>query len=236
MLLALTITGCETSAEKSAKLELAARQQQAAAARTRALALRAMSITRLSTRVTVAATAILHSSEGDAVVLTLNNHSSTSLRDVPIQITVRDARGAPLYRNNVPGTARALISAPLLHAHSTTPWIDDQIQASGIPTSVSAQIGEGQPAGAPAPTLSVAGAHLAEGSAVEGEVVNHSTIAQQELVVDAIARSGGKIVAAGRAVVSQAAGGGAVTHFQLYLIGDPAGARLELSAPPTVLG
>jgi hypothetical protein len=236
VLLALALTGCGTSAEKSAKLELAAKQQQAAAARRRALALRGMSITRLSTKVEVAASAILHSSEGDAVVLTLDNHSSTSLRDVPIQITVRDARGAPLYRNDVPGTATALISAPLLRAHSATVWIDDQIQASGIPASVDARIGEGEPTSVPTPTLSVEQAHLTEGSTVEGEVVNHSTIAQQALVVDAIARRGGKIVAAGRAVVSQAAGGEAATHFQLYLIGNPAGARLELSAPPTMLG
>jgi hypothetical protein len=195
-----------------------------------------MSITRLSTRVSLAATAILHSSEGDAVVLTLNNHSSTSLRDVPIQITVRDARGAPLYRNNVPGTATSLISAPLLHAHSGTAWIDDQIQATRTPASVSAQIGEGEPVSTTIPTLSVEQAHLAEGSAVEGEVVNHSATAQHELVVDALARRDGKIVAAGRAVLSQAAGGEAATHFQLYLIGNPTGARLELSAPPTVLG
>jgi hypothetical protein len=236
-LVALALTGCETTAEKSAKLEKAAKQQQAQGAAHEALAKRTLSITRQSTRVKLIASTVLHSSEGDAVVLTLRNTSSTSLRNVPIQIAVSDAHGASLYTNDTPGLAAALVSIPLLRAHGTTVWIDDQIDAAGTPASVSAKIGEGRPASAAAiPTLSVEHAHLAEGGAVEGEVVNHSTVDQRELVVNALARRSGKLVAAGRAVLQLLAGNGAPTHFQLYLIGDPSGAKLEVSAPPTVSG
>ncbi|HEX5853432.1 MAG TPA: hypothetical protein VFY36_10090 [Solirubrobacteraceae bacterium] len=232
-LLALTLAGCETTAQKSARLERAAKQQAKTAAQN-APAWHGVPTDRQSTRVRVLTTSVLHSSEGDAVVLALRNVSATSLRDVPVEITVSDAKGARLYTNNVPGLATALVSAPLLRAHSTTVWIDDQIDAAGAPASVSAKIGEGAPTRATIPTLSVERAHLSDdgGGAVEGAVVNHSAAVQREVVLNALARRNGKIVAAGRALVAQAAGGGAPTHFQLYLIGDPAGARLELSASP----
>jgi hypothetical protein len=238
-LVALALTGCETTAEKSAKLERAAKQQRAKGAAQEALARRGLSITHPSTRIEVLATAVLHSSEGDAVVLTLRNTSSNSLRNVPIEITVSDAHGATIYTNAAAGLSPTLVSAPLLRAHSTAVWIDDQISATGAPASVRAKIGEGTPTAGAIPALSIEGAHLSEasanGGAVEGSLVNHSNVPQADLVVDAIARKGGRIVAAGRAVLSQAAGGGATTHFQLYLIGSPSGAQLELSASPTAL-
>ena len=67
-------------------------------------------------------------------------------------------------------------------------------------------------------------------------VVNRSAVDQRELVVYALARRGGKVVAAGRAVLPQAAGSGSSTRFQLFLVGDPTGARLEFEPPPTLLG
>jgi hypothetical protein len=232
VLLALALTGCATTAEKSAKLERAAKQLQAGTAGQSALAQRGLSITHPSTRVRVLATTVLHSSEGDAVVLTLRNASTTSLRDVPIEIAVSDAHGAHLYTNNVPGLSAALVSAPLVRAHSTTVWIDDQIDAAGTPAKVSARIGEGMPvAGAAIPTLSVERSQLSEGT-VEGDVVNRSAVSQREVVLNALARRDGRIVAAGRALLAQVAVEGVSTHFQLFLIGDPAGARLELSASP----
>lgn len=239
-LLALGLTGCETTAQKSARLERVAKEQAKTAAHS-APAWRGVSIARQSTRVKVLLTSVLHSTEGNAVVLTLRNVSATSLRDVPVGITVSDAKGAHIYTNHVPGLTTALVSAPLLRAHSTTIWIDDQIDTTGIPTRVSAKIGEGTPVAASAiPKLSVEGARLSEatsgGGTVEGSLVNRSTIPQHEVVVGGVARRAGKIVAAGRAVLSQTAGGEAATHFQLYLIGDPRGARLEFSASATTLG
>jgi hypothetical protein len=240
VLAALALTGCETTAEKSARLERTAKQQQARSTGAGALARQGLSISRQSTRVRVLGAVLLHGPEGAVAVLALRNVSATSLRAVPVEIAVADARGRPVYANDVAGLSTTLVSAPLLRAHSTTIWIDDQIEATGTPVSVSARIGEGIPTGAAIPALSVERAHLAEdaasGSAVEGDLVNHSTVSQVELVVDALAWRGGRIVAAGRAVLPRAAGHGASTHFQLYLIGDARGARLELSASPTTLG
>jgi len=232
-LAAFALAGCETTAEKSAKLEQAAKRHE------RGPTERTLSITRLSAKVRAGATVVLHTSEGAAVVVTLHNNSSSTMRDVPLEIAVKDAHGVSVYTNTAPGLGAALASAPLIPAHGAFSWIDDQVQASGVPASVSARVGEGTPVTGAIPRLSVEGAHLIEdptsGPGAEGSIVNHSAVGQQELVVYALARRGGRITAAGRAVLPSAPAN-ATTRFQLFFIGDPRGSRLEVSAPATTLG
>jgi hypothetical protein len=234
VLVALALTACESNQERSAQIQKADRHEVAEAARRQALAERALTITKASTKVRVTATAVVHDSEGAAAVVRLENVSGTSLRDVPIQITVRNARGASVYTNAVAGLSPTLASVGLIPAHSVQTWIDDQVQATGVPASVSAKVGEGTPASAAVPQLSVVGAHLSETQA-EGNVVNHSGVAQQELVVYAVARRGGSIVAAGRAVLASAPARTS-TPFQIFFVGDPSGAQLEVSAPASGSG
>jgi hypothetical protein len=233
-LVALALTACESNQERSAKLERTADLHKGEATRRRALAEQALTITRLSTRVKVATTTVVSSHEGAAAIVSLRNISNASLRDVPIQITVRDAHGASVYRNHIAGLSAPLLAVALIPAHTTVTWIDDQVQASGKPVSVSAQVGEGTPVTGAVPTLTVAGAHLSEGQ-VEGNVINHSAIAQQELVVDAVARHAGRIVAAGRAVIAEDPAGSS-TPFQIFLVGNPIGAQLEFSTVATKAG
>ncbi|MGP0101072.1 MAG: hypothetical protein ACLPUT_05545 [Solirubrobacteraceae bacterium] len=233
-LAAIALAGCESTQEKSAKLEKVAKREAAEAARHKSPTQRSLSITKPSRIVTVETTAVLHSSEGTAAVVTLHNSSATALRDVPIEITVKNARGTTLYTNTTAGLAAALASVPLLGAHATSTWVDDQVQVSATPASVSAKVGEGERVAGATPRIAIVGARLAEGTA-EGSVVNHSTVGQRELVVYAIARRAGKIVAAGRAVVPQAEAG-ATEQFQAFLIGSSQGAQLEVSALPSTLG
>jgi hypothetical protein len=233
-LVTLTLTACESNQERSAKLEKAHKADEGEVAQRRALALRALQITRPSAKVKVTATTIVHDSEGAAAVVTVRNISGTPLRDVPIQITVRNAHGATVYTNAVVGLSPTLASVALIPAHAVQTWIDDQVQATGTPASVSAKVGEGTPVSGSIPQLSVVGAHLSESEA-EGSLVNHSAVAQQELVVDAVARRGGRIVAAGRAVLASAAAG-ASTPFQIFFVGDPSGAQLQVSAPASTSG
>jgi hypothetical protein len=235
VLLALTLAACESNQERSAKLEKAAKLTEREALRRRARAQQALTITRQSSRVKVIATAVVHSSEGAAAIVTLRNVSSTTLLDVPIQITVRDTRGATVYRNDIPGLSPTLLSAALLPAHGVLTWIDDQIQATGVPASVSAEVGEGRLAGGAIAHLNVEGTHITEGAQAEGNLVNHSTVAQQELVVDAVARRAGKVVAAGRAVLADVPAGTSAP-FQIFFVGDPSAARLEVSAAATTPG
>jgi hypothetical protein len=233
VLLAILLGGCETTAEKSARLERQAKRV--------ALTQKGLSIARASTVVRVVSTAVLHSSGGAAAAVTVRNTSARALQAVPIAIVVKDAAGRVLFQNNAPGLEAALVSIPSLPPHGELTWVDDQVPASGAPASVSAVVGEvaGSATAQRIPAIDVEGLHEVEdpatGIAEVGTVRNHSQIAQRSLVIFAIARRGGAIVAAGRAVLSEV-GPGAATPFQMFFIGDPRGAELQASAPPTTLG
>jgi hypothetical protein len=230
-LVTLALGGCESTAEKSAQLERVAKH---AALRSE----RGLSIAQASPYVKVVATQVLHAGEQAAAVVTLRNTSSRPLRDAPIAITVRDARGASVFRNNAPGLEAALTTVALIPARAQTVWIDDQVQASGgAPTSVSALVGEGrQPAPASVPRLSVAGVHLIEdpasGVGATGTVANDSTVTQQNLVVYCVARRGDRIVAAGRAILPEVPPHGSAV-FELFFVGSPKGAQLQTSVAPS---
>lgn len=98
-----------------------------------------------------------------------------------------------------------------------------------------------EPAGASGepPQLSVRGVHVFEdpsnGVGEEGTVRNPSKVTQQKLVVYAVGRRAGRIVAAGRAVLPEVPAGGSVP-FQVFFIGDPRGTQLQVSAPASTLG
>jgi len=227
--LALTLSGCETTQEESAKLEKTAKHF--------ALAHRGLTITRASTQVHVSAATVLHSSEGAAAAVTVTNTSSHALHSVPIAITVRSSGGQTVYQNNAPGLEAGLTSISSLPAHGTVTWVDDQVPTAGVPASVSAIVGEAQSAGGPEPRIEVQGLHLAEAATGEasGTVRNRSGTTQQHLVVYMTARRGGGILAAGRAVLGEVAAGASVP-FQAFLVGVPAGAKLEASAPASTPG
>jgi hypothetical protein len=231
VLVALTLTGCESNIERSARLAKLVHHPARAQA--------GLVITRENPRVQVLATAVLHDENGTAAVVTLRNDSSQPLRDVPIAIALHDPSGTTLYQNNEPGLSSALVSAPLLIPGQQFTWIDDQIQTSGTPGALSVRVGEAPTGSSELPQLSVQGVHLSEESAsgpsAEGTVVNHSPVAQQELVVFAVGRRGGRIVAAGRAVLPTAPAHSS-TPFQVFFIGSLRGASLQVSVPPTTLG
>ena len=223
----LVLGGCETTAEKSAKLERAAKRVTLAQQR-------GLSISRPSTTVQVVGATVVSDSERAAAVVTLHNRSATTQRAVPIAITVKSARGATVFQNNAPGLENALVTVPSIAARSTVVWVDDQLPVSGAPASVSAVVGEAPSTTAPSPKLAVIGARITEdpanGVVATGTVTNRSKVAQASLVVFAVARRGGAIVAAGRAIVSDLAPG-AASPFQATLVGHPLGARLEVFAP-----
>lgn len=238
--LALTLTACASNEERNEKIVKAeAKHEREASERIRA-ADRALAITHESAKVKVTATALLKGTEGYTAVVELHNLTGSPLRDVPIAIDVRNGSGATVYSNDTPGLAAGLNSASLVPARGTATWIDDQVQATaGTPASISARVGEGSPVSGAIPSLSVEDARQytdpTNGPALEGSVVNRSSVAQQELIVSAVARRGGTIVAAGRAVVSSVSGG-ASARFQLFFAGDPHEGAVEVEAPASTIG
>ncbi len=228
LLLALVLGGCENNIERSAHLaKLAQHRHHVLQA--------GLSITHLSADVKVVKTAVVQSSEGAAAVVLVRNISPHTLISVPIAITVKGASGRTLFQNNGRGLEAGLTSIGSVPAHAEATWVDDQVQASGTPKSVGAIVGVAPVAGGPVPKIEVLGVHQSEegGSAgAAGTVRNRSGIAQQSLVVDVLARRGASIVAAGRSVLPEVAPGASVP-FQTFLVGAPAGAKLEASAVPT---
>jgi hypothetical protein len=230
-LMALTASGCETNAERSAALERVA-HSHAVAHQT------GVTVNRQNPAVQVLGAVAVQGEGRTAVVVTLRNTSSQALHDAPIEITVKGA-GGTAYQNSTPGLSPSLTAVALLQPGAQTVWIDDQVQVAGTPQAVNARVGEAQSASGQVPQLSVEGVHGFEepgsGEGAEGTVTNHSTVTQQELVVYALARRGGRLVAAGRAVLPELAAGQSAP-FQAYLIGSPKGATLEASAPASTLG
>ena len=173
-------------------------------------------------------------------MVSMRNISARPLRDLPIAITVKDASSRTLFQNNSPGLEAALTSLASLPAHSEATWVDDQVPAAGGSASVSARVGEARLPTLALPQIEVLGVHASEesatgGAGMAGTVRNRSNVTQQNLVVYGLARHGGRIVAAGRAVLPEVAAGASVP-FQAFLVGAPQGAKLEASAPPTTFG
>jgi hypothetical protein len=230
LLALLALSGCESTQEKSAQLEKTAHRTH--------LAERGLSIARASTAVNVLGAVLVHGAEGAAAVVTLRNDSADALREVPIAITVKNAGGSTVFQNDAPGLEAALTSLGSLPAHGVATWVDDQVPASGDPASVTAVAGEAPAATGALPEIEVAGLHPSEesGSATAaGTVRSRSSVTQQSLVVYVVARRGGRVVAAGRAILPEVAPGAAVP-FQAFLVGSSAGAKLEASAPASTPG
>jgi hypothetical protein len=227
--LALALSGCESTQEESAKLEKSAKHVTLSHA--------GLSIAHASTQVQVLDATVMHDSEGAAAAVSVRNSSSHTLSSVPIAITVKSASGQTLYQNNAPGLEAGLVQISSLPAHGSLTWVDDQVPASGTPASVTAVVGEAPVASGPEPQIEVQGAHLAEASTGEtaGTVRNRSGVTQQKLVVYVTARRGGRIVAAGRAVLAEVAAGASVP-FEAFLVGSTAGAQLQASAPASTFG
>ena len=100
--LAGSLSGCETTAEKSAQLERTAHRARPVE--------HGLTIARQSSDVRVLSATIVHGGEGSAAVVTLRNDSEHTLKDVPIAITVKDAHGSTVFQNNTPGLEAALTS------------------------------------------------------------------------------------------------------------------------------
>jgi hypothetical protein len=232
----LALGGClgvETTQQKSAK--------KAGTAIKRLASQKGLSITTLNRAVRVEQSALVQDLNGVAAVVRLKNTGATQVT-LPVAITVSGAGGRKLYANDVPGLDPSLVSLPVLRAGETLDWVDNQILVAGRAGSVRAQVGAAKRQGSGTLPKIVLGAPVigrdADGTYAKGTVRNASRIAQKRLVVSCVARRGGRVRAAGRAVIERlvpAAQARKPTSFTVFFIGDPKGARLSCAAPPTVL-
>lgn len=187
----------------------------------------------------VVATTLLSEAEGTAVVVELRNDSGADLVDVPIAIDVRDAKGGSVYRNDAPGLEQALVAVPFIPAHGEATWVHDQVLAAGKPATVEVKVGVGgTPFSGEQPAIEVSEPQLegdpTSGIVADGDVVNRTGEDQNRLVLYAVARQGGEVVAAGRGAIEHLKPEAKKVPYNIYFIGNPEGAELSLYEYPTL--
>ena len=229
--LAVLFAGCESTQDESARLEregggaLGGRQQ-------------GVVVTRRSDEVEVVSTEVLQDENGTAAVVRMRNNGATALAQVPVSIDVRAGGGRSVFRNDQAGLEPALVRVPLLRAGEEFTWVNDQVAAAGRPRAVRARVGEAKAVRTRPPRLSVSAPRLEQdpvsGVAAVGFAANRSRVEQRKLVIFAVARKSGRVVAAGRAQINRLKAGKRA-RYTIFFIGDPRGARISLEAPPTSL-
>jgi hypothetical protein len=230
VLAALALAGCESTQAKSARLERAAQKAKHE---------KGLVVSQQATDIEVEHTTVLQDANGAATVVELRNQSKRSLVALPVSVQVLDKASNALYANDAPGLDPSLVSVGSLARGAEVAWVNDQVTLASPGSSVVAKVGAGaKPGPAKLPRMEVTGLK-SEGDAsgdlaITGDVANRSTIEQRRLVVYVIARKGDEVVAAGRAIVERLAPGKRA-HFSAFPIGDPSGAKLSATAPPTVV-
>jgi hypothetical protein len=228
--LAVLLSACESSQDKSARL--AKRGKQAFSAK-------GLSIQHGNGEVKIEQTAVLKDANGAAAVVVLTNRSSAGMANVPVAIDVRGSGGRTLFKNDAPGLEPSLVGVPALQPRQTVAWVNDQVTLAAPPKSVRAVVGKARAPLRSEPKLQISAPALSvdpvSGTEAAGKVANRSKVDQRNLVLFCVAWRGRRIVAAGRGQIQRLAAGKTATYHILF-IGNPKGARLSVQAPPTVLG
>jgi hypothetical protein len=228
VLAGVSLTACQSSQDKA---KIIAEQAQASAPKP-------LVIQKPNKDVKVTNTALIHDQNGDAVVVELKNESRQTLVNVPILLDVRDAKGNTVYKNNTAGLDFALNHIAVLKPGETFNWVNDQVTGQGKTAKVTVGQPEGKAPPGPLPELAVSppkAGHDFSGAKVSGTVTDKSKLDQNHLILFAVARIGGRIVAAGRGQIKALKVGARPGPYVIYFIGNPVGADVTIQAPPTVL-
>lgn len=225
---AAALTACESTQDKSDRIARAGGGVK--------LAAKGHAVARQSREVKVVRTALLQDANGAAVVVAMRNRTGRPLMNVPVTFDVRDRRGRSVYRNDAAGLEPSLIGAPLLPGHGTLLWVNDQVQLPAPGRNARARTGGGRSVAKRIPRIVVSRPHLQQdpvsGVAANGKVTNDSKVEQRKLIVYAVAVKHGRPVAAGRAQVNKLKPGKRA-NYQIFFIGNPRGAKVQVVAPPT---
>lgn len=231
-LLALAgLSACQSTQNRSAELE----EENSSVL----LENEGVTVTKEDPDIEVVSTTVLSEAEGHAVVVELHNDSGENLVDVPISVDVRDAKGRSVYRNDAPGLEQALVAVPFIPAGGDATWVNDQVLAVGKPVSAEVKVGVGgTPFSGEQPEIEVSEPKLegdpSSGIVADGDIVNRTGEDQNRFLLYAVARQGGRVVAAGRGAIEHLKPETKPVPYNVYFIGDPRGAELSLYAYPTL--
>jgi hypothetical protein len=229
--LLLTATGCESSQDRSAQLQ---KEGANLIANQHGLVLHGH-----NTAVRVLEAGVVTDANGTAAAVLLRNIKQAPLGQVPIAIDVLGPGHKTVFANTAPGLEASLTSVSALPPKGDMTWVDDQVIPAGKALAVQARVGAGGD-GAPKalPQIDVGPPKLqndaTSGLEAVGKVSNRSAVAQVRLFVYVSAWKSGRLTSAGRGAVQQLPAHHHAT-YHVFLIGNPQGAQLTATAPPTVL-
>jgi hypothetical protein len=226
--LAVTASACESTESESAKI---AREGGAAEVTS------TLKLGGANHDVRVSDVSLVSGGGRKAVAVKLTSNSSRAQQEVPLLVKVTGAGGKVVY-SNATGAEVLLSHITLLRAHSSVWWVDDEVLTSVAASAAKVSVGTGKRAqpNARSAALSATATNVAAQAGtttVSGVVANHTGKAQSSVPVFAVAVRGGKVVAAGRAVVaSVSVHASARAPFDVPLVGDATGAKIQLTALP----
>lgn len=229
--IAVLVSGCESTQDKSAQLEALGGDL---------VKQKKLDVGAANRQIDIVENVVLTDVNGSAVAVVMKNTGTEGLAEAPIQVDVKDAKGRSTFKNDLAGTETNLVQVPVVKPKSEVFWVHDQvIPMGGKPKSVDVTVGEAKPLPAELPELTVSPPKLnkdpVSGLEVTGTVTNQSEIEQTNLVLYAIARKGGKIVAAGRGMIPKLKADGSPATYHIFFIGNPSGADISVIAPPVNL-
>jgi len=226
VVIATAVSGCATTQDANKRASI---QADRTLASRKPLVLRGT-----DEAVRVVRTSVVSGKDGSAIVVVLRNRGEAPVNDLPIEVGRRGGDPLNAGRNVSYFQSHAPAIAP--GAEATWVYVTKERIGSG---PVFARLGT-PPAIAPkadrVPALEVSerGTHSGKaGSSVIAEVANDSGIPQYGLDVYAVARRGGRYVAAGRASLTHL-GVDQKAELTLNLIGDAKGSQIQIYAPPTL--
>jgi len=221
------LAGCVTTQERNARAKLSAERQ--IAART------PLQLGARNAQIDVA-TATIVRGRGRArtavVVVELRSRARTPLTDVPIAVGIRTRAGKRLALNGGRDRDWFETHVAALAPGATTIWVFTARRRAPAGARATAQVGV--PLAKPASRASSL-PHL-QASALGGgrvRVRNDSDVPQVDLPVYAVARAGGRYVAAGRTSISKLSGGSETT-VTVPLVGARNTPQVQVHVLPTI--
>ena len=198
-----------------------------------------LKVTTVNPDVKVLRTALVQGNGAVAAAVQLRSSAHRAEAKVPLLINVQGAGGKSVFRNDAVGLQPALQQIALLKPGRTEWWVNDQLLGAEGSKHVTARVGTARTTGA-VPRIALREVHLdrdPNGAFLTGIVVNHSKVAQKAMPIFAVGLKGGKVRAAGRAIIDTLPVGRTTrpTRFRIYFVGNPSGAKFAVTVAPTVL-
>lgn len=228
-LIAVALAACESTQDQSARKK---------AAGAKLLDVEGLSVDKVNDQVDVLDSTVLSDENGSAVAIEVHNKAGRGMVNVPIAINVVSKKGKSLFRNDDPGVEQRLVAIPILGPDQTEYWVNDQVFATGKPSSVKVKVGESNetyPVDPPQVEWTdpkIAGDPVS-GVAAEGWLTAKSGDEPRKIVLFAVGIKNGKVVAAGSGFVKKMKAGGKKTRYEIFFIGDPTGSDVQVNAFPT---